>query len=57
MLAVSDRSGLPLTICTASASPHEIKLVNATLEDSFVKAKPKRLIDDKAYDSNPIDEN
>jgi IS5 family transposase len=55
MLAVSDSSGFPLTICTASASPHEIKLVDTALEAKFVKAKPKRLIGDKAYDSDPLD--
>ena len=55
-MAVSDRSGLPLAVCTASAFPHEIKLVNAVLEAKFVKEKPKRLIGDKAYDSDLLDE-
>jgi transposase len=39
-----------------SASPHEVTLVEATLESSFLKGKPERLVGDKAYDSDPLDE-
>jgi len=56
MLAVSDRFGFRLVVCTASAFPHEVKLVYATFEDSFVKANSKRLIGDKVYDSDLLDE-
>jgi len=38
-----------------SASPHEVKLVEATMESSFVDQTPKRLIGDKAYDSDGLD--
>ena len=38
-----------------SASPHEVSLVEATLESSFLKEKPDRLVGDKAYDSDPLD--
>jgi transposase len=39
-----------------SASPHEVTLVETTLEERFVDELPQRLIGDKAYDSDPLDE-
>lgn len=54
-MAVADRAGLPVAICTASASPHEVKLVAGTLAGRFVDALPRRLIGDRAYDSDPLD--
>ena len=39
----------------ASASPHETKLVEATLERRFLRETPERLIGDRAYDSDPLD--
>jgi len=53
---VADRSGLPLSVSAGSAAPHESRLVEQTLEARFVKAKPERLIGDKAYDSDGLDE-
>ena len=55
-MALSDGSSVPLALHTESASPHEITLVEATLASAFLKEKPKRLIGDKAYDSDPLDE-
>ena len=55
-MALSDGSSSPLALHTESASPHEITLVEATLASVFLKEKPKRLIGDKAYDSDPLDE-
>ena len=37
------------------ASPAEVKLVEATIEQRFTTRLPRRLIGDKAYDSNPLD--
>ncbi len=54
-MAISDRHGLPIAIHIASASPHEVKLVIKTIEQRFLNALPKRLIGDKAYDSDPLD--
>jgi len=54
-MAVADRSGLPLSIHAASASPHEVTLVESTLRARFVGEKPERLIGDKAYDSDKLD--
>jgi transposase len=39
-----------------SASPHEVALVGPTLASAFLKEKPERLVGDKAYDSDPLDE-
>jgi transposase len=55
-MAVADGAGLPLAIHTTSASPHEVSLVTDTLLESFVDEFPERLIGDKAYDSDPLDE-
>ena len=55
LMAVADRSGLPVAIHTESASPHEVKLVETTLENILVNELPHRLIGDRAYDSDPLD--
>jgi hypothetical protein len=54
-MAVADRSGLPLSTHAASASPHEVTLVESTLRARFVEEKPERLIGDKANDSDKLD--
>ena len=54
-MALADASGLPLSVCAASASPHEVTLVEETLDGRFVFEKPERLIGDRAYDSDPLD--
>ena len=56
VMAMADRAGLPVSICAASASPHEVRLVESTLEARFVEEKPEKLIGDKAYDSDILDE-
>ena len=55
LMAVADGAGLPVAIHTTSASPHEVTLVEATLEQSFVAVGPERLIGDRAYDSDRLD--
>jgi transposase len=55
-MAFSDCTSIPLSVHTESASPHEVALVGPTLASAFLKEKPKRLIGDKAYDSDPLDE-
>ena len=37
LMALADACGLPLSVCTASASPHEVTLVGETLRASFVE--------------------
>ena len=55
-MAIADASGLPVACDVQSASPHEIKLVEATIKSRFVKKVPQRMIGDKAYDSDPVDQ-
>ena len=55
LMAMTDRSGLPIAISVRNASPHEVTLVEPTLETRFIKELPERLIGDKAYDSDPLD--
>jgi len=54
-MAFSDGSSVPLALHAESASPHEVTLVEGTLASAFLKEQPKRLIGDKAYDSDPLD--
>lgn len=54
-MAIADRAGLPVAAGIASASPHEVTLVEATLDQRFLDEDPKRLIGDRAYDSNQLD--
>jgi transposase len=55
IMAIADRHGLPIAVGIASASPHETRLVEATLQQRFTTAPPERLIGDRAYDSDPLD--
>ena len=56
LMAVADGAGFPVALSVGSASPHEVRLVEETLEKRLVTAKPQRLIGDRAYDSDPLDE-
>ena len=54
-MAVVNRRSLPLAVHVASASPAEVRLVDATIEGRFIDHFPPRLIGDRAYDSDPLD--
>lgn len=54
-MAVADRAGYPVALFVTSATPHEVTLVEATVQTRFVASQPERLIGDKAYDSDPLD--
>lgn len=56
IMATTDASGLPISVDIQSASSHEVKLVESTIEKRFVKAVPKRIIGNKAYHSDPLDD-
>lgn len=56
IMAIADGNGLPIAACVTSASPHEVTLVEETLQETFVLEPPERLIGDKAYDSDPLAE-
>jgi transposase len=55
-MAVADRHGLPVAVGIASATPNEVTLVEDTLDQSFLNELPERLIGDRAYDSNKLDQ-
>jgi hypothetical protein len=38
-----------------SASPHEVMLVEATIDSSFARYAPDKLVGDNAYDSDSLD--
>ena len=54
-MAVADGFGLPLAVLAESASPHEVKLVERTVCERFTDERPEKMIGDKAYDSDPLD--
>lgn len=56
IMGIADGHGLPLALRTESASPAEVKLVKKTMEERVVADVPNRLIGDKAYDSDKLDQ-
>lgn len=56
IMVLVDAQGLPVAIDTASASPHESKLVQRLFDFMLTADEPERVIGDKAYDSDELDE-
>jgi len=56
LMTVADGAVLPIALSVGSASPHEVKLVEKTLDNGLVDEHSERLIGDRAYDSDPLDE-
>src|SRR5271170_6135885 len=54
IMAIADGHGLPFAVHVASASPHETKLVETTLEQRFLRETPERMIGDRAYDNHGV---
>lgn len=54
-MGMADATGTNIAVQLASASRHEVKLVSDTLDARHVSDLPGRLIGDKAYDSDPLD--
>jgi transposase len=55
-MAVTDAGGVVLSVSVQCASPHEVTLVEQTLQERFIEPLPEKLIGDRAYDSDPLDE-
>lgn len=55
IMGLTDAFGLPIAVSTASARPHEIKLVETTLDACFLEHIPEKVIGDRAYDSDKLD--
>ena len=53
-MAIVDRQGLPLSVSTHAANHHEVRLVQLCFY--MIEVKPENLIGDRAYDSDPLDE-
>ncbi|HKQ87325.1 MAG TPA: IS5 family transposase, partial [Candidatus Acidoferrales bacterium] len=56
IMAIVDRHGLPLSVRTHAANHHEVRLVQLCFDFYMIEAKPENLIGDRAYDSDPLDE-
>ena len=54
--AITVGDSLPIAISVQAASPHESQLVEEALGHSFLDELPARLIGDKAYDSDTLDD-
>ncbi len=54
-MMMAERSGLPVSVCAGSASPHETKFVIESIDARSTEAVPERPVGDKAYDSDPLD--
>jgi transposase len=55
IMGLADAFGLPIAVSTSSASPHEITLVENTLDACFLENVPEKIVGDMAYDSDPLD--
>ncbi len=55
IMGLTDAFGLPIAIDATSASPHEVTLVDDTLDACFLENVPEKVIGDLAFDSDPLD--
>jgi transposase len=56
IMVLVDARGLPMAVDTMSASPHESKLTQQLFDFILTDEQPERVIGDKAYDSDALDE-
>jgi transposase len=56
IMVVVDARGLPVAVDTCSASPHESQLVQRLFDFMLSSVTPDRLVGDKAYDSDALDD-
>jgi len=56
IMVLVDARGLPVSVDTVSASPHESQLVQRLFDFMLCSETPPRVIGDKAYDSDKLDE-
>ena len=56
IMAIVDRHRFPLSVSTHAANHHEVRLVQLCFDFYMIEAKPENLIGDRAYDSDPLDE-
>jgi len=56
IMVLVDARGLPVAVDTMSATPHECTLVQSLFDFMLTQETPERIIGDKAYDSDRLDE-
>jgi transposase len=56
IMVLVDARGLPVAVDTTSASPHESRLVQRLFDFMLTAQTPERVIGDKAYDCDQLDE-
>jgi transposase len=56
VMVLVDARGLPVAVDTGSASPHESQLVQGLLDFMLTDELPERVIGDKAFDSDRLDD-
>lgn len=56
VMVLVDARRLPVAVSTGSAGPHESKLVQGLFDFMLTLDAPERVIGDKAYDSDALDE-
>ena len=56
IMVLVDARGLPVAVDTCSASPHESRLVQQLFDWMLTEETPERVIGDKAFDSDELDE-
>ncbi len=54
--AIVDRHRLSLSISTHAANHHEVRLMQLCFDFYRIETKPENLIGDRAYDSDPLDQ-
>jgi transposase len=53
-MTMVDRQGIPLSLAVYSASPAEVRLIEPMLDQRVLAELPKRLVYDRAADSDPL---
>ena len=56
IMVLVDARGLPVAVDTTSAAPHESQLVQQLFDWVLTEEQPTRIIGDKAYDSDQLDD-
>lgn len=56
IMVMVDARGLPVAVDTMSAQPHECKLVQGLFDFMLTEQLPERIIGDRAYDSDGLDQ-
>lgn len=54
IMAMTTGSSRPFSLMIESATPHECRLAEQTIENRFAHQQPLRLVADRAYDNDPL---